>query len=303
MEKRIAALQDLKTDKDINGNTQPLFSIAIVDSNNAGNTNVAINGILNEPDRALVLAIGHLRNEREGQSLYLSYNDTQGAIADLINAGIDKYTGATSNPSTQLAQALWLAAKEGETQLPVYLYAHSGGTLISDVALNTLGNNGQVIAGIHTDYFGPAASISSAAEAAINAAGLSSATLQEKMNWLKYGDVNGLPQKIVEEGEKAIIQYTKSNHGAGYYNHGNDPVATFVGANFGLTNQLDGTNLIGQISGSEARNILQSIMEIYALFTTSNSAHSTYRWNDPRTWPTQQISLTNQSDIQVAGAH
>ncbi|NOU40474.1 MAG: hypothetical protein HOO85_04305 [Methylotenera sp.] len=44
------------------------------------------------------------------------------------------------------------------------------------------------------------------------------------------------------------------------------------------------------LQGAVQGNVIQSVLEVYDLFTTSNSAHSTYRWNDPKTWPTQAIA-------------
>src|SRR5690606_25298143 len=53
LEERIKALTDLKSPID----NAPLFEIKAVDSNSKGLFNIAVNGILNEPDRALVLGI------------------------------------------------------------------------------------------------------------------------------------------------------------------------------------------------------------------------------------------------------
>ncbi|MFL9608665.1 hemagglutinin repeat-containing protein [Methylobacillus sp. Pita2] len=285
-ENRIEALRNLQVE-DQYGNEKNAFVITIVDDNNAGNQNVAINGIMNEPDRALVLAIGHLRGEKEGQILYLSYNDTQGAVADLLNATIDKYTGSTSNTSVSLGNALQ-AAQEKHPDENIYLYAHSGGTLISAISLNDLVSGGQTMPNLKVDFLGPAASISAAADAAINAAGLANATLEEKMNWIKYGNTNGLPAINPD----LLNDYTNINYGLGYYNHSNDTVATIVGGNVGMSDQYQGANLVGVVPGSESRNLASSLKEIFALFTTSNSAHSTYRWNDPKTWPTTQLTTT-----------
>ncbi|MCB5183820.1 hemagglutinin repeat-containing protein [Methylobacillus gramineus] len=295
LEERIEALRNLQT-PDENGNPQSVFGITIVDDNNAGYNNVAINGIMNEPDRALVLAIGHLRDGQETkQQLYLSYNDTQGTVADLLNASIDKYTGATSNTSVNLGNAITAAQKKNPNE-NIYLYAHSGGTLISAISLNDLVGSGQTLPNLKVDFLGPAASISAAADASINAAGLSNATLEEKMNWIKYGNTNGLPTDLKPV---QVPDYININYGLGYYNHSNDTVATIVGGNVGMSDQYQGVNLVGQVPGSESRNMLTSLQEIYALFTRNDSAHSTYRWNDPKTWPTTQLpnSISQQPKL------
>ncbi|NOT16343.1 MAG: hypothetical protein HOP21_12405 [Methylotenera sp.] len=74
------------------------------------------------------------------------------------------------------------------------------------------------------------------------------------------------------------------------YNNANDPVPTFVGGNLGQTNQFNDLNSATYIQGAQIGSILRSILELKALFTTSNSAHSTYRWNDPATWPTTTVA-------------
>jgi hypothetical protein len=273
LEERIKALADLKKDD------TPLFEIRAVDSNSKGLFNIAVNGILNEPDRALVLGIGHLRDgETPGQSIYLSYNDTQGSLADLLNAAIDQYAKATSNTSDAIVQAL--IASHGNQQVGGHgetnLLAHSGGTLSSNIALNDYAAQDNANPNLHIDYFGPASSTGAAVAAALNAAGLAGATPEQQANWLAYGNTEGI---------KGI-----SSGGLGYYNHANDPVSTVAGSNFGQTNQYNDPNSPTHLQGVELGNLLQSVLELKALFTTSNSAHSTYRWNDPSTWPTAPVS-------------
>ncbi len=270
LEERIKALTELKSTTD---NTL-LFEIKAVDSNSQGLFNIAVNGIQNEPDRALVLGIGHLRDgEAIEQSIYLSYNDTQGSLADLLNAAIDKYAQATSNPSGAIVQAL--IASHGNQQ--TNLIAHSGGTLSSNITLNDYAAQGHANPNLYIDYFGPASSTGAAVAAALNAAGLAGATPEQQANWLAYGNIEGI----------------KGSGGLGYYNHANDPVATVVGGNLGQTNQYNDPDSPTHLQGIALGNLLQSILELKALFTTSNSAHSTYRWNDPSTWPTTTVTPTS----------
>jgi hypothetical protein len=89
------------------------------------------------------------------------------------------------------------------------------------------------------------------------------------------------------------IEGIKGSGGLGYYNHANDPVATVVGGNLGQTNQYNDPDSPTHLQGIALGNLLQSILELKALFTTSNSAHSTYRWNDPSTWPTTTVTPTS----------
>lgn len=285
LEERIRLLQNLQVKKDKNSNEMlQAFTIILVDKNSGANPNIAINGILNEPDRAGVLAIGHLRDgEATGQSIYLSYNDTQGGLADLLNAFIDKNFAVASNPSIAAAQAIIDAGEQAHT----YAYAHSGGTLISNIALNSLSSLGYANQNLHVDYFGPASTMSKAAAVALNAAGLSNASVEQKQNWLLYGNVDGLPAEITKPED--IQNYIKSHSGLNYLNNPNDPVATFIGFNFGQTNQYNDSQSASYLQGATEGNVMQSMLETYSLLTTSNSAHSRYRWNDPSTWPTQPL--------------
>jgi hypothetical protein len=141
---------------------------------------------------------------------------------------------------------------------------------------------------LHVDYMGPASSMSAAAAAAINAAGLSNAPIAQQQNWLKYGNVNGLPAKVTNLDD--IQAYIDANHGVGYYNHPNDPVPNVIGYNFGQTKQYNDPNSPSYLQGATQGNVIQSLLQLHALFTTSNSSHSKYRWNDPATWPTNVIA-------------
>jgi hypothetical protein len=269
-------IQFLMRLRDRNGNQ--LYDIKAMDSNHEGRFNIASNGILNEPDRALVLGIGHLPTDDTNQSLYLSYNDTQGGVADLVNAAIDQYAKATSNTSRAVVGALIASHGNVDGQGETNLLAHSGGTLVSNIALNEYAAMGYANPNLHIDYFGPASSTEAAVAAALNAAGLSNATPDEQANWLAYGNVEGLTDSEA--------------HGLTYNSHANDPVATVVGGNFGQTDAYNDPNSSTYIHGAEVGNLLQSVLELKALFTTSDSAHSNYRWNDPSTWPTAPLTNT-----------
>ena len=131
---------------------------------------------------------------------------------------------------------------------------------------------------MHIDYFGPASSTGAAVAAALNAAGLGGATAEQQANWLVYGNVNGETDGVT--------------NGLGYYNHPNDPVATNIGGNFGQTNAYNDPNSPTYLQGAQLGNMLQSLLELKALFTTPDSAHSTYRWNDPSTWPSATVTPT-----------
>lgn len=267
LEARLKALEDTEQ-----------FAIKIVDGNSNNLTNVAINGINNEPDRALVLAVGELRDGAEtGQKLYLSYNDAQGGVTDVINVAIDKFTGAESNVSRALGQAFEQAGEKA------FLYAHSGGTTVSNVMLNAQADNGYSNSNIRVDYFGPAASMGASVQTVLRAAGLENASAEEQANWLRYGDVNGPP--VDSNGSK-----DKSNpvYGMGYFNNPNDSVATFVGFNLGQSNAYNQPDAASKLAGAATGNIFQSIMEVPALLATPTSAHSVYRWNNPTTWPDNQ---------------
>ena len=277
LEERIGLLEGLQATNE-RDEPVPAFTITIVDNNAAGNTNIAINGILNEPDRAIVLGIGHLRDNAPGQSLYLSYNDTQGVVPDLLNAFIDQSSGTSSNPSLAAAQAIIAAGGQANTNL----YAHSGGTLVSNIALNSLASGGYANQNLRVDYFGPASTLSAQAAAVLNAAGLSNAPIEQQQNWLRYGNVNG--QTLDNEIKPELF------YGTGYRNNPNDPVPTFIGFNFGQSTQYNNPQSPSYLQGAVQGNVIQSVLEVYDLFTTSNSAHSTYRWNDPKTWPTQAIA-------------
>lgn len=100
---------------------------------------------------------------------------------------------------------------------------------------------------------------------------------QQQANWLVYSNVEG-----VKGG----------TNGLGYYNHPNDPIPTFIGGNLGQTNQYNDPNSPTYLQGAQLGNMLQSVLELKALFTTSDSAHSTYRWNDPKTWSTAPVTST-----------
>lgn len=267
---RIQALMSLK---DENGNQ--LYDIKVVDSNKNGDFNIVSNGILNEPDRALVLGIGHLATNKENQYIYLSYNDTQGGVADLVNAAIDKYAQATSNTSQAIVEALIASHGNVEGLGETNLLAHSGGTLASNIALNQYAALGHANPNLHIDYFGPASSTGAAVAAALNAAGLAGASPEHQANWLAYGNI---------EGVKGAV------NGLGYNNNVNDPVSTVIGGNLGQSNEYNNPESSTYLQGAQMGNILQSVLELKALFTTSDSAHSTYRWNDPSTWPTEPVS-------------
>jgi len=155
---------------------------------------------------------------------------------------------------------------------------HSGGTLISNIALNDYAARGHAKPKLHIDYFGPASTTGAAVAAALNAAGLANATPEQQANWLAYGNVDGI------EGP---------TNGLGYSNNANDPVPTYVGGNLGQTNQYNDLDSETYLQGVEVGSMLQSLLELKALFTTSNSAHSTYRWNDPATWPTTTVAPTS----------
>jgi hypothetical protein len=99
-----------------------------------------------------------------------------------------------------------------------------------------------------------------------------------------------LPARIDANDPDAVEKHIRLNSGAGYLNHANDTVATLIGYNFGQTNQYNDPNSPIYLQGATQGNVIQSILEVYALFTTSNSAHSTYRWNDPATWPTNVVA-------------
>jgi filamentous hemagglutinin len=275
LDERIRALMDLKDD---NGNV--LYEIKAVDSNRAGDFNIVSNGILNEPDRALVLGIGHLPTNDEKQTIYLSYNDTQGGIADLLNAAIDTLAQASSNTSDAIVQALIVSHGNTEGNGETNLLAHSGGTLASNIALNDYAAQGNANPKLHINYFGSASSTGAAVAAALNAAGLAGAAPEQQANWLAYGNIEGLTDS--------------ETNGLSYNNHEDDPVATFIGGNSGQTNIYNDPNSTTHLQGVEVGNILRSAIELKALFTTSDSAHSTYRWNDPSTWPTTTVEpITN----------
>ena len=118
-------------------------------------------------------------------------------------------------------------------------------------------------------------------QAAINAAGLNNAPITQQQNWLTTGNINGTI-KYLPDGRPI--------YGTGYLNNPNDPVPTFIGFNFGQSNQYNNPQSPSYLQGATHGNVIQSILELYNLFTTSDSAHSTYRWNDPATWPTQVVS-------------
>lgn len=270
---RIQALINLK-----DGNGNLLYDIKAVDSNKNGDFNIVSNGILNEPDRALVLGIGHLPTNEENQSIYLSYNDTQGGVADLVNAAIDKYAQATSNTSQAIVEALIASHGNVEGHGETNLLAHSGGTLASNIALNQYAALGHANPNLHIDYFGPASSTRAAVAAALNVAGLAGASPEHQANWLAYGNIEGIKGGV---------------NGLGYNNNVNDPVSTVIGGNLGQSNEYNNPESSIYLQGAQMGNILQSVLELKALFTTSDSAHSTYRWNDPSTWPTEPVSPTD----------
>lgn len=273
---RIQALMNLK---DRNGDH--IYDIKVVDSNDEGRFNIVSNGILNEPDRALVLGIGHLPTNDTKQSIYLSYNDTQGGIADLVNAAIDQYAKATSNTSIAILDALIASHGNAEGTGETNLLAHSGGTLASNIALNQYAALGFANPNLHIDYFGPASSIGAAVAAALNAAGLGKATPEQQANWLAYGNTEGIKGDI---------------NGLGYNNNMNDPVSTVVGGNFGQSNEYNNSRVSTYIQGAQVGSLLQSVIELKALFTTSDSAHSTYRWNDPSTWPIEPVTSPDNKE-------
>lgn len=104
------------------------------------------------------------------------------------------------------------------------------------------------------------------------------AAAEQQANWLAYGNIEGI----------------KGAAGLSYNNHPNDPVPTVFGGNLGQTNLYNDPNSPTHLQGVKVGNILRSILELKALFTTSDSAHSTYRWNDPSTWPTTMVEpVTN----------
>jgi hypothetical protein len=269
LSERIKALQELKDDDD-----NLLFDIKAVDSNHEGQFNIVSNGILNEPDRALVLGIGHLPTNKENQSIYLSYNDSQGGVADLLNAAIDEHTKASSNTSRAIVGALLASHGNVEGNGETNLLAHSGGTLVSNIALKQYADLGYANTNLHIAYFGPASSTEAAVDAALEAAGLASATPEQQANWLAYGNI---------EGKKGV------GPSLSYYNNANDPVSSVIGGNLGLPNQYNNPEEPTYLQGAEVGSFLQSVLELRALFTSSDSAHSTYRWNDPSTWPTEEL--------------
>jgi len=270
---RIQALMNLG-----DGNGNQVYDIKAVDSNKEGDFNIVSNGILNEPDRALVLGIGHFPTNDTKQSIYLSYNDTQGGTADLVNAAIDQYAQATSNTSDAIVEALIASHGNVQGNGETNLLAHSGGTLASNIALNQYAALGYANPSLHIDYFGPASSTGAAVAAALNAAGLAGATPEQQANWLAYGNIEGT---------------RGGSNGLGYNNSVNDPVSTVVGGNFGQANEYNNPKVSTYIQGAQAGNFLRSVLELKALFTTSDSAHSTYRWNDPSTWPTEPVTPTD----------
>jgi hypothetical protein len=163
-----------------------------------------------------------------------------------------------------------------ETGAKPTLYAHSGGTAVSNVMLNSLADNGYVNSNIRVDYFGPAVTMFSSVQAVLRAAGLENATAEQQANWLRFGNVNGAP-------EDGLV-----TPGVGYWNNPKDSVATFVGFNLGQGNAYNQPDSASKLAGATIGSILQSIMELPALLATPNSAHSVYRWNNPATWPGYQ---------------
>jgi filamentous hemagglutinin len=267
-------IQELKKLRDKNGNL--LFAINAVDSNHEGHFNIVSNGILNEPDRAIVVGIGHLPTNKFNQSLYLSYNDTQGILADLVNAGIDKFAQSTSNTSDALLEAVYDSKGNVDGSGETIILPHSGGTLVANIALNQYAASKQFNPKLYVKYYGPASSVDEALQASLNAAGLSEATAIEKENWINHGEKNGPNGNGLKGFE--------------YFNHPDDTVASLIGWNIGKRYELyipkENKNI--QIPGVNKTNLIGSLFEIISL-TSSDSAHGTYRWNNPATWPTEPV--------------
>jgi hypothetical protein len=249
----------------------PLFRIEAVDGNSQGHFNIASNGIRNEPDRGLVLAIGHLPTNNPNQSLHLTYNDTQGILADLVNSGIDRFFEPSYNTPDSLMSA-FIASKgntkgNGETNV----LSHSGATLITNIALNQYAAMNKSNPKLYIKYYGPASSVDNAVNAALNAAGLSEASAIEKSNWIHYGDKHGSNERNLKGFE--------------YLNHPDDTVANLIGWNIGKPYKLSISKEKKEIDipGLNNSNFIKSLIKSFSLMSP-DSVHGTYRWNDPATW-------------------
>ena len=192
----------------------------------------------------------------------------------MLNAAIDETTKASSNTSRAIVDALLASHGNVEGNGETNLLAHSGGTLVGNIALKQFAELGYTNSNLHIAYFGPASSTEAAVGAALDAAGLTSATPEQQANWLAYGNI---------EGKKG------AGSGLSYYNNANDPVSSVIGGNLGLPNDYNNPEEPTYLQGAEVGSFLQSVMELRALFTSNDSAHSTYRWNDPSTWPTEEL--------------
>ncbi|NJB91790.1 filamentous hemagglutinin [Xanthomonas arboricola] len=103
---------------------------------------IATNGILNNPQRAGQLAMGHDERDTVGDAVYVQYYGTGGLVTDLFAAGWEKFAvsfGATPSATTRgLADAIIRQGNDADLEL----LAHSRGTIVMANALAAAAESG-----------------------------------------------------------------------------------------------------------------------------------------------------------------
>jgi hypothetical protein len=213
---------------------------------------IATNGILNDEARAAQVAIGHAAGDNgdqhdgntSGITVYLQFNDTKGALSDLMQAGYDKFVApALSDYSATTYAFADAAAKQGSAR--VEMDGHSWGSITTRNTLYVLADKSYQNNQMVVKVFGPA---------------------------ISPGDMVNATQAVV--GRNAI-----ENRSLYYYSSPNDPVAAFVGGTLFYSPYLDANKPDQHIPGAAQAYAIGALMGFGAVYGGAVNPHSCYALN------------------------
>ncbi|MCC8559864.1 hypothetical protein LN536_04520, partial [Xanthomonas vesicatoria] len=103
---------------------------------------IATNGILNNPQRAGQLAMGHDRRSKVDDTVYVQYYGTGGLATDLFAAGWEKFAVPFGLNSSETTRSLADAILRQGDNADLELLAHSRGTIVMANALAAVADSG-----------------------------------------------------------------------------------------------------------------------------------------------------------------
>jgi hypothetical protein len=185
----------------------------------------------------------------------VQYNASKGGIADLIQAGYDKFISPLNGDYSATTGALVDAVQRQGDDGQVNLFAHSWGSIVTRNALNLLVDNGYKNADMTTAVFGAAVRPEPLVEAMTKIAG--------------YDKV--FPPQIPgqEKTPSALLYFTSPN----------DPVATFVGGTFLPPYTYLDSNSPQHLPGAAVGQIWGAMQGITPVFQGPVNPHSCYGLN------------------------